>query len=179
MKVTELIYGMVSMHDVVERYHRPGKRGRTNCPIHNGKDNNFCYTDKVYHCWVCDARGNVVDFVMTLFGLSYIDACRKINEDFNLNIPIDGKMTYEQRREARIKLANIRTERFNEVRRKEAENERYNALMDEYVRLDNIRTGLAPKTPDEPINELYAEAVQKLPFIEYRLDCEDWRCERG
>jgi len=175
MKVTNLIYDMVSMHDVLNRYHRTGKRGRVDCPIHNGKDNNFCYTDKVYHCWVCGAKGNVIDFVMTLFRLPYIDACRKLNEDFNLNIPIDGKINYEQRREMNIRLANMRTERYNEIRQKEAEDKRYNALMDEYVRLDLIREGLAPKTPDEPINELYAEAMQKLPFIEYRLDSADWR----
>lgn len=178
MRMTDLIYGSVSMSDVLKMYHHTGSRGRTNCPIHNGKDDNFCYTDKVYHCWTCGAKGNVVGFVMDLFGLTYMDACRKINEDFNLNIPLDGKPTFRQKQKARLKLEKMRAEYEAEEQRKQAENDRYNALMDEYARLDIIRIYLAPKTPDEPLNDLYVQAMHRLPVVEYKLDCEDWRCGR-
>lgn len=176
MRITDLIYDSVSMTDVLKMYHHTGSRGRTNCPIHNGKDNNFCYTDKVYHCWTCGAKGNIVGFVMELFGLSYIDACRKINEDFSLNIPLDGNLTFRQKQEARQKLQKIRAECEAEKKQRQDENDRYNALMDEYAVMDIIRIYLAPKSEDEPLDDLYVKAMHRLPVIEYLLNIEYWRC---
>ena len=31
----------------------PNSKKRIPCPLHNGNDNNFSFTDKIYHCWVC------------------------------------------------------------------------------------------------------------------------------
>lgn len=175
MKLTDLIFEEVSMIDVLNKYHHTGKHRRSNCPIHNGKDNNFCYTEKVYHCWSCGASGNVASFVMDLFGLSFVDACIKINCDFNLNIPIYEKLTYRQKQKARIKLKNIRTKRELEKNKKQEEEDNYDELINEYIKWDKIRTLYAPKTPKLPLNELYVTAMHKLPYIEYRMDIEDWR----
>jgi hypothetical protein len=177
MNVTDLIYGSVSMVDVLQKYHHIGKHGRTNCPIHNGKDDNFCYTKNVYHCWTCGAKGNVIGFVMDLFDLQFAAAIKKINDDFSLNIPLNKTLTYRQKEAIRQRLQEIRKENDKEQKRKQAEMDGYDSLMDEYVQMDRIREKFAPKTPDEPLNNTYVLAMHRLPVIEYRLDSEDWRCD--
>ena len=82
-KITE--YVTVPM--ALSHYGYPtSSRRRIPCPLHSGKDPNFCYTDQVFHCWTCGAKGNVVSLVMQLFGLSFRQALMKLNTDFCLGL---------------------------------------------------------------------------------------------
>lgn len=93
-KITE--YVTVPM--VLSRYGHPASdRKRIPCPLHNGKDPNFCYTDQVFHCWTCGARGNVVSLVMQLFNLSFPQALMKLNTDFCLGLSAHRPTIRERR----------------------------------------------------------------------------------
>ncbi|WP_415967990.1 CHC2 zinc finger domain-containing protein [Emergencia timonensis] len=82
-KITE--YVTVPM--ALSHYGYPtSSRRRIPCPLHSGKDPNFCYTDQVFHCWTCGAKGNVISLVMRLFGLSFPQALMKLNTDFALGL---------------------------------------------------------------------------------------------
>lgn len=78
---------MVTVPMALSYYGYPvSARKRIPCPLHSGKDPNFCYTDRVFHCWTCGAKGNVISLVMQLFGLSFRQALMKLNTDFALGL---------------------------------------------------------------------------------------------
>lgn len=103
--IAEKIKDLVTIPQALTFYgFRESSTRRIPCPIHNGSKHNFCYTDKVYHCWTCGAKGDVITLVQALFGLSFSQALVKINSDFRLGIAFkkptirERKMMAEERR---------------------------------------------------------------------------------
>lgn len=85
--MAEKVMEMVTVPMALSRYGYPtSQKRRIPCPLHSGKDPNFCFTDEVFHCWTCGAKGNVVSLVMQLFGLSFPQALMKLNTDFCLGL---------------------------------------------------------------------------------------------
>ena len=87
-----IIKSTVPMPEVAERY--TGQRivrNRIRCPIHHGSDLNMRIYRNSYHCFVCHATGDVIQFVQSVLGLSFQDAMKRLNEDFNLDLPIGEK----------------------------------------------------------------------------------------
>jgi DNA primase len=83
----------VSLGQVLERYgiklKRTGKELHGRCPIHQGKgDDSFrANTDKnAFHCFSCQAKGNVLDFVAAMEKCSIRDAGLKLQEWFGLTV---------------------------------------------------------------------------------------------
>ncbi|MBO2517639.1 MAG: DNA primase, partial [Clostridiales bacterium] len=58
--------------------------GMCNCPFHNDK-NPSMKVDSRFHCFGCQADGDVIDFTARLFDLSPVDAARKLACDFNID----------------------------------------------------------------------------------------------
>ena len=81
------------------------------------------------------------------------------------------------------KLYEIRKARQEKTQEYEQLMAKYWSIYDEWVRLDQNRIAFDPKTEqdyDNP-NPLYVEAIQKLSYQEYLLDCiqnEVWDYER-
>ena len=87
MRIAEEIKARVSIPDALDFYGvGTGRHNRIACPIHRGADANFAYTDKVYHCWTCGAKGDVIALVGELFGLNFAQAVMKLNSDFALGL---------------------------------------------------------------------------------------------
>lgn len=77
------------------------RHGKALCPFHNDKHPSMTFKNGRYRCWVCDASGDAVDLVRGLYGGTYMDALRRINQDFGLGLPLGGgKPTPQQRAEA-------------------------------------------------------------------------------
>ena len=116
----EIIKRLVPMQDVAERYTgEPIRFNRMRCPIHHGKDRNLRIYPKSYYCWVCHAAGDQIQFVQSVCGLSFQDAMKRLNEDFNLDLPI-GEKPPEQSRAFLSELnrrnaARILTERMEQI----------------------------------------------------------------
>ena len=103
----EIIKSTIPMRDAVERY--SGQRiyrNRIRCPIHHGSDYNMRIYDRSYYCWVCHASGDVIQFVQSVSGLSFQEAMIRLNEDFNLGLPIGPERNGTDR--ARISELNRR-----------------------------------------------------------------------
>ena len=95
-----IIKSSVSMPEVVERY--TGQRivrNRIRCPIHHGSDLNMRIYRNSYHCFVCHATGDVIQFVQSVLGLSFQDAMKRLNEDFGLHLPIGEERVDSERLE--------------------------------------------------------------------------------
>ncbi|MBQ0037293.1 MAG: hypothetical protein KBS74_01325 [Clostridiales bacterium] len=130
------------------------------CPFHDEKTASCHIWPDHFYCFGCGAGGDAIAFVKRLFDLSFPAAVAKLNNDFQLGLPIDRPQT------AREALAAQRAERERkrqQERREEAQRTYFNAL-DEYTRLDKLIIDAGDNLTDEA-----AEAMKRLPAASYRL----------
>ncbi len=59
------------------------------CPFHNEKSPSFTVNDLkgFYHCFGCQAHGDIISFVMNAEGFDFKDAVVKLADDFGIPIP--------------------------------------------------------------------------------------------
>ena len=79
-------------------------KGFALCPFHQEKTPSFKVYDDSFHCFGCGESGTVIDFAIKYFKLSNIEAVKKLNEDFRLNLSVERRfapaaqpMTYENK----------------------------------------------------------------------------------
>ena len=115
----------------------------------------------------------MIDFVMRFFGISFGDSIKKINEDFSLGLPIgkklDRRKQIEMNRQAFMRKRAVEAEKAEQERIDNA----YWAAFDEWKRLDDNKRNFAPKTPSEPLQPLFVEALKNISGAEYRLECAE------
>lgn len=88
MNIFQEMKERVAARQVAERYGlKVSRNGMARCPFHNDKHPSM-KIDRNYYCFACGAKGDAVNYVAILFGLSQFEAAKKINEDFSLEIPI-------------------------------------------------------------------------------------------
>ena len=145
------------------------------CPFHQEKTPSMKVYDgnKGYHCFGCGEHGGVIDFVMKYFGLSFIEAMTKLNNDFNLGLPIGEKLDSRKQLDMAKRAFKAKQQREKE---KQEENLLKNAreiALDEWVRLDRQKIKYKPKSKDEDLHPLFIEAITNLPHAKYRLECAE------
>lgn len=154
---------------------QPNRKGFICCPFHNEKTPSFKVykANGGYHCFGCGEHGSVIDFVMRYFDLSFKEAIKKLNDDFNLGLPIGEKLD-------RRKKLDIAKKSFKARQEREKKKSEYNRLknnreiaLDEWVRLDKQKIKYKPKTQNEDLHPLFVEAIINLPHAEYRLECAE------
>lgn len=59
------------------------------CPFHDDKHPSM-KVDRRFHCFGCQADGDVIDFTARLFGLNKKDAALKLAEDFSVGFDAKG-----------------------------------------------------------------------------------------
>ena len=172
--IAEEIKRSVSMNEVAQHYgFTPNRGGFISCPFHSDKTPSlkiYIEPGRGWNCFGCGKGGSAIDFVMALFGLEFMGAIRKINDDFRLLLPLDRKQTLKEKLESEKRHREIEAERKKAEAEKQAYNDLYHRLWDEYARLDNQRMEHAPQSPDEDIHPLYVEAVKNISNIEYQID---------
>lgn len=159
--IAQTIHDTVTMDEVLSFYcpSTPRRGHRCPCPIHNGKDFNFSYTERGYKCFVCGASGDVIAFVKEVCELSTrADAMKRLNLDLRLNLPIQGEISEAQN----LALARRRAEAEEKKRAAESWLNKYHELMDRFIDYQRI---LMHGDPD---SDEYAEAAKKIDYVE---DC--------
>ena len=166
---SQRIRDAVSVEDVLKRYHQLGRaKGRTSCPLHGGTNDNLGYSERVWHCFVCGAKGDVIGFVMQLFGMDFPDAIAKIAQDFGITLnnksgDIRQKHQSSMQDTAR-KIAEMKRQReFDKIKSE------YWGAFDEYVRHDKNMYNYAPKSINEEPHPLFTEALQNIGYATYKL----------
>lgn len=78
------------------------------CPFHNEKTPSFSVSPskQIYHCFGCKKGGGVINFIMEVENLSYIDAVRFLAKRVNLEVPDDRQDDDTARRRQRILALN-------------------------------------------------------------------------
>lgn len=129
--------------------------------------------DRGWHDFSSGKGGDVIDFVCKYFNLSFLDAQKKLNDDFRLGLPLGEKLSPDKRREAE----RAAKERQKQVQERKQTRERlqnaYNRALDWWVYLDTVKRENAPHGIVGGFCAEYAWAVRKLPIAEYRLTCAE------
>lgn len=163
MNVFEAVKQSVTTRQAAERYGiRVGKNGMAVCPFHNDK-NPSMKVDRRFHCFGCQADGDVIDFASRFHGIGAKEAALLLAQDFSV--------PYEDR-------GNAPKSRIRPKLRQESEKQQFRrmerhcfkVLSDYYHLLRCWKTQYAPRQPDEDWNPLFEEALQKESHVEYLLD---------
>jgi len=177
--IAEEIKSRLTMREVAEMYGFKvnGYTHKMLCPFHSDRKPS-CHVypgNGGFYCFVCGAGTTVIDFVMRLFGMDFLDACRKLNEDFQLGIPEWNELTDEQRHS----IDQYRTQRALEMERAQAEEnallEAYHNALDRYIELDKQMIQNEPKLDANGDFEL-SEAYVKASF---QIDSAWWEVEKA
>jgi hypothetical protein len=99
----------VSLEAVLRHYQVPGlrKRGRQlvgRCPIHRGqRDDSFraSLSKNAFHCFACQAGGNVLNFVAAMEKCSIRQAALRLQGWFSVGAPGEGRPLGSARRSVR------------------------------------------------------------------------------
>jgi len=161
--IAQAIHDTVTMDDILPVFAPsiPRKGRRCPCPIHNGKDYNFSYTDYGYKCFSCGASGDVIAFVKEMQGLpTRAEAMQQINDAFHLGLDIHTELSSDA-------LAEVNRRRAEAERKQKALDEwwdEYHRLWDEWIRLDRIRSSA------DPMSAEYANAVKTIDSVSHDIN---------
>lgn len=166
----------LTMRDVLEHYgYEPNKSGFIKCPFHNEKTASLkAYKDNFY-CFGCGAHGDVISFVKNLFGVSFPDAIKKIDLDFALGL--FGDHSFEDMRKSHYKAIELERKREREKAERTLAEAEFWAAFYEWKELKDTVTRFAPRE-GEKWNPIFADALARLPYYEYLLDCAEERLRR-
>lgn len=155
----DAVRNSVSARDAAIRYGLSvNRRGMCRCPFHKDK-NPSMKVDKRFHCFGCQADGDVFSFTSRLFGFNRKAAAYKLAADFGIR-------------------ADKQAHKVLPFRRPVSEEERIEHCAAHYFRelcdyrnlLVKWREVYAPKSPDEEFHLRFAEALQNLAQVENDLD---------
>lgn len=157
----ETVKAHVSMREAAESYGLSvGRNSMALCPFHNDRHPSLLIADDHFHCYACEAHGDVIDFVARLYGLSLTEAAQKLASDFGIDpdkpIPVSIRRKLKIRTEAQ--------------RLRENEWLCFSVLNDYLWLLRDWQKRYAPQTPEDTPNDRFVEACHKLALTEYRLD---------
>ena len=160
MNVFEAVKPNISPRQAAEMYGiKVNRNGMAVCPFHNDK-NPSMKVDKRFHCFACQADGDVIDFVSRLCGLPCKEAAMKLADDFGIS--------YDSRHKPTVR-PHIREPTAEQLYQKE-EARCYRVLTDYFHLLRRWETQHAPKQPDDVWHPLFVEALQRKSHIEYLID---------
>ena len=174
MNYADEIKSRLKMQQVIDYYGIERNRAnRIRCVLHNGQDFNCGIKDHYIHCFVCGQSADVIKFSQVYFGLNFQSAISKLNDDFNLGLPIGKKI--DRRTQLEINKAAFERKRKIESEKKHREQIESAcwAAFDEWKRLDDNRRNYAPKSPTEPLHPLFVEALKNIASAEYNLSCAE------
>lgn len=132
--------------------------GMAVCPFHHDKTPSM-KLDNRFHCFACQADGDVIDFVSRLFEIPSRDAAVKIAEDFEI--------PYNRRDGLAAGVAAKTPAQEHEHLTEKA----CCTALTAYLRfLREWEVQFAPLAPGEALHPLFVEALQRKGCIEYWVD---------
>ena len=152
----------VDLRDLVRYYGLDVNRGGfACCPFHNERNPSFKVYEDHYHCFGCGEHGDHVDFVQKLYGISNIEAAKKISHDFGLGLD-NGELTIPVKPKKPIP----RKDEGFELWLIEATHViiEYKKLLDYWNRVYN------PRSPIDKVDERYIESLQERGYANYYLE---------
>ena len=174
MNIFQEMKERVTARQVAERYGlKVSRNGMTRCPFHKDKHPSM-KIDQNYYCFACGAKGDAVNYVAVLFGLSQFEAAKKINDDFSLGISIENTGIRRKQNSGVREKEKIPTkeERIQFVQKKIGGwvKDAVNVLL-RYLRwMEFWKEFYKPESMEAEWNPLFVEALQNESKISYLVD---------
>ena len=163
MNIFEAVKSSVTTRQAAESYGiRVNRNGMALCPFHPDKHPSM-KLDGRFHCFGCQADGDVIDFTAKLFGLPVKEAAEKLAADFGIHYEEKEHGPPRVRTPAGPKLS-------KEKLYQEAEDRTFCVYCEYRQALDEWQKAYAPGSPDEEWHPLFTEALQRKDYIDYLLD---------
>ena len=172
----EQIKALYSVSDILQKYGVNIVRGKALCPFHAEKTPSLSIKDDFCHCFGCGRHDDIFSLTM------HFERC-----DFKTAIEIlggDKKPTLTAYRRSK----DIKAENERKKREREEKDQHYQAVWNEWARLDKNKRDYAPpihknldisKLTDQEFEDLwetashplYVEACHKIDYQGYLTDC--------
>ena len=160
MTIYEIIKAAISVTQAAEHYGlEVSHSGMACCPFHHDRHPSLKLNENYFFCFGCGAKGDVIDLVARLFGLSSYEATQRLAADFG----IDTEPGQAVVASCKPKRPHIRQFREDEMLC-------FRVLTDYLHLLEDWKVRYAPKTPDDPYDDRFVEACQMHCHIEYMAD---------
>ena len=140
----------------------PNRAGFICCPFHKEKTPSLKLWQDHWFCFGCHEGGSVIDLTSKLFGVSPVEAVRRLNEDFSLGLPLTTPMTEQERRRAMEEAD--RRQFVSETKRE------YEAWRDRIIRRLKVCLWIADDAAESDPNELTDDellALRNAPALEF------------
>ena len=131
------------------------------CPFHDDKHPSM-KVDRRFHCFGCQADGDVIDFTARLFGLNKKEAALKLAEDFSISFDAKGHDP-PRRRPVKRKIS-------EELRYRQAEQKCFRVLCDYLHLLERWKVEYAPQSPEDELDDRFVEACHMIEYVNDLLD---------
>ena len=153
--IFETVRENISVPDAAQFYGISSRNGNVRCIFHADNTPSMKLYDDRFHCFGCGAHGDVTDLTAQMFGLSKIDAARKLCSDFGLSdhtyIAAPKRCIRPMTEREKIHLA-------------------FDVLTDYIAMLKDFRTAYIPSIEDETPDPRFIESLQQLDYAEYLWD---------
>jgi DNA primase len=152
----------VKMEDVLYKYSKVkiNRAGKCSCPFHEDRHPSFKVykSSNSFYCFSCGVGGDAIKFVSLLYQVKSLDALKKIDDDFCLELFKEADK--EKKREYKKITKKINLTRKNEEKELQDKINLEN-LIHEY---EKVCKELAPKIGEEPSR---AFIDSKIKYNEY------------
>ena len=160
MTLYESVKSNVTTLQAAERYGlKVSHGGMCKCPFHDDK-NPSMKVDQRFHCFGCQADGDVINFTSRLFHLSPKEAAIKLAADFGIEYDATQAVPSVPKRP--------------EITEKEIFLHKASFCYQELASYRNLlvqwQQQYAPMTPDDELHPRFLEAIRNLEMVEYQLD---------
>ena len=162
MNVFEAVKQSVTTRQAAEHYGiHVGRNGMCRWPFHADKHPSM-KVDRRFHCFGCQADGDVIDFVSRLEAVSPKEAALMLAQAFS--VPYEDKGPPGRNRRTRPR------QETPEQQFRRMERYCFRVLCGYRNLLRRWKEGYAPKPPEDEWNPLFVEALQKQDYVDYLLD---------
>ncbi|MEG6567741.1 CHC2 zinc finger domain-containing protein [Thermoanaerobacterium saccharolyticum] len=165
--VFEYVKSNISLLQAIELYGfntvKKGTHYFILCPFHADKNPSLAIYEDVYHCFGCQAHGDVIDFVSRYFNLTPSEALEKLAEDFGISLP-------NKKQKKKFKKQSLKM-RYDDKLYKEYIN-KYNEVYDYLCKLNQLYTKIkqAIEKPEDINIPEFVEACHMHELIQYWID---------
>ena len=130
------------------------RNGMACCPFHNDRHPSMKLNEDYFYCFGCGAKGDVIEFTSKLFGITAMEAAKKLRADFGVQ---------EDKPSILTKLNLYRTQ---------ADNERlcFRVLREYLQILQDWKVRFSPQTLEDDPDDRFVEACHMLDYIEDQAD---------
>lgn len=159
---------LVSAREVAEMngFH-PNRSGFICCPFHQERTASLkLYQNGTWHCFGCNRGGSSIDFMAALYGLTPLEAVRRLNDDFRLGLSLDKIPDREM-----VKAAQHRREISDTYRLFEEWRDNMIRQLNACFRLAHVtmKSIKAPADLDR-LTDAQALAIRQQAYVEHLAD---------